>query len=327
MTAAIDRGLRRGRDRHRHPAPDRGQDVARRAARPVHDDARRRPGRPVRHASTTPSSCARSSASRGRAASRTSSSGGGATSSSADAGVRGLVIQDRAEGVAGRRRALHRRGRRADGPGRDRDAAGRPDRASSSAWRSRARSAAPCGPTPARTSRTSRPSSNRRASSTRRHARRSLTAADLGAGLPRQPLQARRRRGPPPSSSLEATFRLDAGRCRRRSRRGSTRSGAGGRPTSRWAAVGRQRLPQPARRLGRAADRGGRAQGHADRRRRRLREARQLHRQRPEGHRRRRPPPRRSTSGPGRRASAGVELAARDRVRRRLVAAGRGAAA
>ena len=36
-------------DRHGHPAPDRGQDVARRAARPVHDDARRRAGRPVRH--------------------------------------------------------------------------------------------------------------------------------------------------------------------------------------------------------------------------------------------------------------------------------------
>ena len=46
-----------------------------------------------------------------------------------DRGVRGLVIQDRAEGSTRRGRPLHGRGRRPDGPGRDRDAEGRPDRA------------------------------------------------------------------------------------------------------------------------------------------------------------------------------------------------------
>ena len=53
------RHVRRHRRRDRDPAPDRGQDLARRAARAVHDDARRRPGRPVRRRSTTRSSCAR----------------------------------------------------------------------------------------------------------------------------------------------------------------------------------------------------------------------------------------------------------------------------
>ena len=40
--------VRRPRDGHRDPAPDRRQDVPRRAARAVHDDAGRWPGRPVR---------------------------------------------------------------------------------------------------------------------------------------------------------------------------------------------------------------------------------------------------------------------------------------
>ena len=47
---------------------------------------------------TTRSSCGRSSASRGPAGSRTSSSGRGSDVVISDAGVRGLVIQDRAEG-------------------------------------------------------------------------------------------------------------------------------------------------------------------------------------------------------------------------------------
>ena len=42
-----------------------------------------------------------------------------------DAGIRGLVIQDRAEGSRIDGDALHGRGRRADGPGGDRDPAGR----------------------------------------------------------------------------------------------------------------------------------------------------------------------------------------------------------
>ena len=48
MSAAAARAFDAARRRDRHPAPDRRQDLARRAARPVHHDARRRPGRPVR---------------------------------------------------------------------------------------------------------------------------------------------------------------------------------------------------------------------------------------------------------------------------------------
>ncbi len=81
------------------------------------------------------------------------------------------------------------------------------------------------------------------------------------------------------------------------------------------AAVGRERLPQPAGRLGRPADRGGRTQGAADRRRGRLREARQLHRQRPEGPGGRRPPAGRAGPGRGPRPARG-DAGLRDRVRR-----------
>ena len=55
----------------------------------------------------------------------------------------------------------------------------------------------------------------------------------------------------------------------------------------------------PRGRLGRPADRRGRAEGHTDRWRGRVREARQLHRQRPEGDRDGRPPPRRDGPRPG----------------------------
>ena len=75
--------------------------------------------------------------------------------------------------------------------------------------------------------------------------------------------------------------------------------------------VGRERVPQPAGRLGRTADRCGRAQGHADRRRRRVREARQLHRQRPgKG---RRPTSAGSPSGSGPRSSTDSASSSRSR--------------
>ena len=147
-----------------------------------------------------------------------------------DRGVRGLVIQDRAEGPRSTATATSpTRACRWPGP---RPRPRRPaSPASSSGWRSRARSAAPSGPTPARTNRTSPPSSSRPTSSspTAREAR--LPVGRARPRLPRQPLQAPGRRRP--EFVLGATFRLDAGRRRRRSRPGSTRSGAGARPTSR----------------------------------------------------------------------------------------------
>ena len=125
--AGHDRGLRRDRDRHGHPAPDRGQDVARRAAGQVHDDARRRPGRPVRDGPQRPRAArpgpvradARPAAPRPRAGERP----GHRRRRRARPGHPGP-----GRGVADGRRALHRRGRRPDGARRDRDAAGRPDR-------------------------------------------------------------------------------------------------------------------------------------------------------------------------------------------------------
>ncbi len=61
-------------------------------------------------------------------------------------------------------------------------------------------------------------------------------------------------------------------------------------------------LPEPGRRLGRPADRGGRAEGQADRRCLGQREARQLPDQRQEGHGDRRPEPGRAGPGRGRPA-------------------------
>ena len=114
---------------------------------------------------------------------------------------------------------------------------------------------------------------------------------------------------PPRDVVVDATFRLEPGRPRHD--QGAPRRHpplAPGPPAAR-AAVGRQRVPQPGRRLGRPADRGGRAQGPADRRRGRVREARQLHRQRPEGHREPTSAAWPSASAPRSRARHGVELA------------------
>ena len=80
----------------------------------------------------------------------------------------------------------------------------------------------------------------------------------------------------------------------------------------------RQRLPQPAGRLGRPPDRRLRPQGHAARRRRDQREARQLHRQRGRRDRLGRPPPGRAGQG-GRRRTVRRRSRVRGPVRRRLV--------
>ena len=82
---------------------------------------------------------------------------------------------------------------------------------------------------------------------------------------------------------------------------------ATGAPAAR-AAVGRQRLPQSRRRFGRAADRGGRPEGLPHRRRGRLREARQLHRERPEGHGRGCAAGRRPRAGDVVAETSGIEL-------------------
>ena len=93
MTAAFDAIAAR----HRHPAPDRRQDLARRAAGAVHDDARRRPGRPVRrvHNLFELRGLVRFARSRGLPHFLI---GRGSDLVISDAGIRGLVIQNRAQG-------------------------------------------------------------------------------------------------------------------------------------------------------------------------------------------------------------------------------------
>ena len=215
---------------------------------------------------TTCSSCARSSGSPVRAASRWTLLGRGSDLVISDAGIRGLVIHVRAEGSQVDGERLHRRGRRADGPRRDRDPEGRPHRARVRARRSRARSAARCGRTPARTTPTSRAILESATVLLGDGSEATLDAAGPRARLSRQPVQAR---APDAELDPEATFRLS-----RRSRDdqgdASTTSAAGARRISRWAC--RRPAASSATRSGtrRAADRRGGAQGHAHRRRRRL---------------------------------------------------------
>ena len=218
-------------DRDRHPAADRRQDVARRAAGPLHDDARRRPGRPLRHGHNAFELRALVRFARAREMPHLVL-GRGSDVVISDAGVRGLVIQVRAEGsrVEGERYIGRRR--RADGPRGDRDPAGRPDRP-------RVRPGHPGHGRRRRLGQRGRPriatwprSSSRPGCSRPTAARPSLPAAELGLALSRQPLQARRRRREPRELILE---RPSGSRppTRRRSRRASTRSAAGGRPISR----------------------------------------------------------------------------------------------
>ena len=131
-------------------------------------------------------------------------------------------------GLADRGRPLHRRVGPADGPRGDRDADGRPDRASSSGWRSRAPSAARSGPTPAPTTATS-PAILESADVLL--GRRDGGAPDRRGArlpLPRQPPEA-------PTRTRSSSRRRSASRrrTRRRSPRASTRSGAGAGSTSR----------------------------------------------------------------------------------------------
>ena len=95
----------------------------------------------------------------------------------------------------------------------------------------------------------------------------SLDVADLGFALPRQPLQARRRRRAAGARDGR-DVPPDAGRSRRDRREPRRDPALAAHPPAAGDPVGRERLPQPARRLGGAPDRGRRAQGHADRRRR-----------------------------------------------------------
>ena len=120
--------VRPARDRDRDPAPDRGQDVARRAAR----RGSRRCGSAARRTcsrrSTTSTSCGRSSGSPGRAAIPLTLLGRGSDVVIADAGHPRPRRPEPGRGLAGRGRPVRRRVGPADGPRGDRDADGRPDR-------------------------------------------------------------------------------------------------------------------------------------------------------------------------------------------------------
>ncbi len=100
--ADADDGGRRGtfdatRRRDRDPATDRRQDVPRRAARPVHDDAGRGTGRPVRDGPQHPRAAGLVRFARAQGIALTLL-GRGSDVVIADAGIRGLVVQNRAEG-------------------------------------------------------------------------------------------------------------------------------------------------------------------------------------------------------------------------------------
>ena len=221
----------------------------------------------------------------------------------ADAGIRGLVVQNRAEGSRIDEAADYiAESGRADGPRRDRDAEGRPDAASSSGWRSRAPSAAPSGRTPAPT-RTTSPRSSTRPTSCSPTARRrasprpTSTSATATAGSRRSPATSSSARRSASSRPTRPTIagRLDEIRRWRREHQ----------PLGIPSAGSAFRNP-PGDSAGRLID-DGRAEGLTRRRRGDLREARELHRQRPEGHRRRRPGrPRRvpATRSPGSPASS-----------------------
>ena len=260
-----------------------------------------------------------------RATCRTSSSGGGATWSSPTPACAGWSSRTapRARGSTATRYIAD--AGRADGPRRDRDAARRADRA-------RVRAGDPGHGRRGRVGQRRRPRGGRRGgprvrarARRRRHARRSSRRPSSALGYRDSRFKHARAGCSRPSSIVEATFRLapadpDTIKARldeiRRWRQAHQPLGL---PSA--GSVFRN----PHGRLGRAADRRGRAQGPADRRRRRVREARQLHRQRPEGDRRATSAGWPSTSAPRSLAGDGVELALRDRVRRRLDRLGAGA--
>ena len=235
----------------------------------------------------------------------------------ADAGIRGLVVQNRAEGSRIDGRPLHRRVGRADGPRRDRDAEGRPDRASSSGWRSRAPSAARSGPTPAPTTRDVAAileSADVLLADGTRGAPVAPTDLDLryrDSRLKHRPDEVVLERDVPPrAGGRRPTIagRLDEIRRWRREHQPLGIPSAGSRRSATRPAT------RPAALIDAAGLKGRRIGGAT-----RLREARELHRQRPEGHGGRRPGglvdevARRRSS-----AQTGVEPRAGDRVPRRL---------
>ena len=128
-----------------------------------------------------------------------------------------------------------------------------------------------------------------------------------GPRLSRQPAEAPRRPGGPPEVVVSATFRLSpATPDEIRERLDDIRRWRQAHQPLGIPSAGSY-FRNPPGRLGRAAHRGGRSQGHPAGRGRRQREARQLPGQRSQGHRRRRPSPRRA--GPGRgRGRFGVRL-------------------
>ena len=142
----------------------------------------------------------------------------------------------------------------------------------------------------------------------RRHARRARRSRSSGS--PIATAASSTRPGRRPAGTRRWTRRSGSSRpTRRRSRRASTRSG-------RWRQahqpLGSRRpaassATRPATRPARLIEAAG-LKGTPDRRRRRVREARQLHRQRPEGHRGRRPPPRGPGPRRGPRARTGSTL-------------------
>ena len=299
-------------DRHGHPAPDRRQDVARRAAGPVHDDARRRPGRPVRRRPQPFELRGLVRFARARAIPLLAARAGERPRRSPMPGSAASSIQARAEGA------------RIDGERYHADAGVPMARAATETPEG--------GPDRARVRARDPGHGRRRGVGERRRARaRDGRRPRVGDGPARRRLGARRcpppssasptatagsrtpsrrGRGTRPRSCWRATFRAPARRPRRDQGAGSTRSAAGARRTSRSGipSAGSVFRNPDGDSAGRLID-GARAQGLPDRRRRRVREARQLHRQRPARDGGRRAPARASSSAREVRDRHGVDLA------------------
>ncbi len=143
-----------------------------------------------------------------------------------------------------------------------------------------------------------------------------VPTADLGLGYRDSRFKHRAPGGDAPRDLIvEATFRLSRGRSGHDQGAARRDPSLAPGPPAAGPGVSRERLPQPARRLRRTAHRRGRPQGDTHRWRGRVREARELHRQRPEGECLRRPPAGRAGADGGPRATR-HRPRVRDRVRR-----------